>query len=487
MSEPDVDLDRAAVLRTFAGEGEELLAAIEAGLLALEAHPRAAANKAELLRLAHTMKGNASLFGFDDVVAAAHAFESLLQATESPPAPAQMARLLAGFDALGAAFRAALRDGADGRAPEADATIRVDLGRFDRMLEMLGEVLVARARTDWEALERPVRELEGLVASARTVPIGPSFRPYARMVRDLAAAHGKRARLEVSGEEVEVDARVVEQLRDPLTHLLRNAIDHGIEAPERRVAAGKDAVGLIRLRAHREGGQLQVTLADDGGGIDRGRVVRRAAERGHGDVSRWDDRRLYGLLFEPGFSTADDVTELSGRGVGLDVVLGHLQALRGRVDVETAPGDGTAFHLRVPITVALLGCFAVEAGGETYLLPSDAVRACLELGDAGDGATAVVNVRGEPLACVRLGEMFGAATAAARPSVVVVEHGRERAGLVVDRLVGEQQTMVKPLARLFRRAEVVSGSAVLGSGRIALVVDVASVIRRAAEQSGGGR
>jgi len=483
----DIEVDRAAVLRTFVGEGEELLAAMEAELLTLEGDAHDGRGLGELLRLAHTIKGNASLFGFDDVVAVAHTVETRLQATALPVAAPELSRLLVAFDELRAAFRAAARAEDEEAAIENDATIRVGLARLDRMLEMIGEVLVARARGDWDALERPVRELESLVASARTVPIGPAFRPYARMVRDLAEAHGKRARLDVSGEEVEVDARVVERLRDPLGHLVRNAIDHGLETPAERAAAGKNATGAIRLRTHREGGHLVLTLSDDGRGIDRARLCRRAAERGFGDVSSFDDRRLHALLFEPGFSTADEVTELSGRGVGLDVVLRHVQSLRGTIEVETRAGQGTTFHLRVPLSVALMSCFVVESGGETYLLPSDAVRACVELADAGERATTVMSLRGEPLACVRLGELFGAATAAARPSVVVVEHGRLRAGLVVDRLVGEEEAMVKPLSRLFRRAEVVSGSAVLGTGRVALVVDVASVIRRAAEPIGGGR
>jgi two-component system chemotaxis sensor kinase CheA len=483
----ELELERAAVMRTFVGEGEELLAAIEAELLALEADPRDAGRLHELFRLAHTVKGNASLVGFDDVVAVAHELESALGRTTSPPPSEAVAGLFAAFDRLRAAFVAAAGV-ADDAPAERDATIRVELARLDRVLELVGELAVARLHADWDALERPMRELESLVARARAVPIGPAFRPYARMVRELAAAHGKRARLEVTGEEVEVDARVVAELRDPLTHLVRNAIDHGLETPEARVAAGKDAVGTLRLSARRESGHLVLALSDDGAGIDRARLIRRAAERGFGDVSSWDARRLQRILFEPGFTTADEVSELSGRGVGLDVVLRRVEALRGSVEIETEAGRGTAFFLRVPITVALLSCFAVEAGGDTFLLPSDAVRACAELDDAGEErATRVMSLRGEPLPCVRLAELFGADSAAERPSVVVVEHARQRAGLVVDRLLGEQQMMVKPLARLFRRAEVVSGSAVLGTGRVALVVDVASVIRRASETFGGGR
>jgi two-component system chemotaxis sensor kinase CheA len=517
----DFDIDRAVLLRTFCAEAEELLAQMEQQLLALEADPRQAERLRELHRLAHTVKGNASLLGFDQVVSVAHAVENLLHRMKPPVAVAQVSRMLAGVDGLRALLRHAA---ADEHPPEAlveglmaqlegtaaaaapvesvatrDTTIRVELERLDRMLEMIGEVMVARSRVrlrldggdlaqlrdEWEEVERPLQVLEELVTRARTVPVGPSFRPYGRLVRELAEAHGKRARLEVSGEEVEVDARVVEQLRDPLTHLLRNALDHGLEAPEARERAGKDPVGTIKMVVRREGGHLHLTLSDDGVGIDRARLAKRASERGFGDTSGWDDRRLFGLLFEPGFSTAEKVTELSGRGVGLDVVLRNVQQLRGAVEVTTEAGRGTAFHLRVPVTVALLSCFAVESGGETFLLPSDTVRECVELTGEAPRRSGLLNVRGEPLAWVRLGELLElSGQSTGRASVVVVEHGEKRAGLVVDRLVGEQVAMVKPLMRLFRNADAVSGSAVLGSGRVALMVDVAQVVRRASDAGG---
>jgi two-component system chemotaxis sensor kinase CheA len=520
----DFDIDRAALLRTFVAEGVELLAAMEAGLLSLESNPRDEARLRELFRLAHTVKGNASLLGFDQVVELAHASEDALHRLTLPVDGSAVSRLLAAVDGLRLLFRHAAEDeqvGADvlasllarltatsdAAAPadvqeQRETTIRIDLERLDRMLEMIGEVAVARARArmhledgdvarlrdDWEELESPLAELEQLVSRARTVPVGPSFRPYARMVRELAQSNGKRARLVVDGEDVEVDARVIEQLRDPLTHMVRNAIDHGLESPEKRAAAGKDPLGVLKLSARREGGHLSLILSDDGAGIDKQKLIARAVERGFTDAPTWDERRLFRLLFESGFSTASQVTELSGRGVGLDVVLRHVQSLRGEVEISSEPGRGTAFHLRVPITVALLSCFAVDAAGETFLLPSDTVRECVELPGGAPRSTGLLNLRGEPLAWVRLSELFDLPGGeAGRSSVVIVEHGQKRAGLVVDRLLGEQQTMVKPLARLFRRADGVAGSAVMGTGRVALVLDVASVVRRASETSAGGR
>jgi two-component system chemotaxis sensor kinase CheA len=261
-----------------------------------------------------------------------------------------------------------------------------------------------------------------------------------------------------------------------------------LEPPERRQALGKDPVGVITLEARRQGGYLHLELADDGAGLDRDKIVARARERGLGDASGWDDRRVHALLFESGFSTAAAVTSLSGRGVGLDVVKRHVESLRGTVEVSGRRDQGTRFVLVVPISVALISCFAVEAAGQTFLVPGEAVRECVELrGDEGR-STGLLRLRDEALSWVRLGELFDLGRPTTRrQSVVVVEHGQRRAGLVVDQLLGERQTMVKPLGRLFQHARTVCGSAVLGRGQVALLLDVPSVVERACQPSAGER
>jgi two-component system chemotaxis sensor kinase CheA len=466
------DQEREAILRTFAAEGAELLAAMERELTALESDAHDGERLRTLFRLAHTVKGNASLVGLDRAVELAHRLESALAELPVPVDAAELSPFFAAVEEL----RGAMRPGGAG---EQDATVRIDLDRLDRMLERIGEVAAARLRG--EEIDQPLRELEALVSGARTVPIGPSFRPYARLVRELAEAHGKRARLSVDGEEVEVDARVVQQLREPMTHLIRNAIDHGLEPPEQRIAAGKDEVGTLALSARRSGAHLVVELADDGAGIDRERIRARAIAAGRADASGWDAAQLDALLWEPGFSTAERVTDLSGRGVGLDVVKRQIESMRGNVQLVSTRGRGTRFRLRVPISAALVSCFAVASGGEVFLLPAESVRECVEL-RGHDGGSQLHNLRGEALAWVRLDELFAMpceAEAQARESLVVVQHGSRGAGLVVERILGEQLLMVKPLARLFQHAGTVSGSAVLGSGRVALLLDVPQLVDQA--------
>jgi two-component system, chemotaxis family, sensor kinase CheA len=278
-----------------------------------------------------------------------------------------------------------------------------------------------------------------------------------------------------------VDTSIIEHLRDALTHMVRNALDHGIEPPSRRAALGKDPCGTIGLRAFREAGNIVVELSDDGGGLDRVRIAERA--RGRADATgRASDADLQRLIFEPGFSTADRVTELSGRGVGMDVVRRNVEALRGSVAVASREGQGTTFSIRLPLTLAIIDGFGTVAGGETYVVPTEAVIECLELPPAGreDGSgRTVINLRGEPLPCLRLRDHFGLpGGGVTRENVVVVRHEAGRAGLVVDGLLGERQTVIKPLGPLFRTLPGIAGSAILGSGRVALILDVAGLLRQ---------
>jgi two-component system chemotaxis sensor kinase CheA len=385
------------------------------------------------------------------------------------------------------------------RAASAVRTLRVDVGKLDRMLNLAGEIAISRGRlTDMlerrtsltvdEILEehretdRLYLDLQDLIMQARMVPLGPTFQQHFRTVRDLAGAQRKQARLVLDGEDVEVDTRVVEHIRDPLLHMVRNAVDHGIEPPDERRACGKDPCGRLGLRAFHEGTLVVVELTDDGRGLDRERILRRAVERGLvPDGAPLADGDVYALIFEPGFSTAERVTELSGRGVGMDVVRRNVDALRGSVSVESTPGRGTTISLRLPLTLAIIQGFRVGVAGEVYILPLEAVSECVELPAGSDrGRCGILSLRGRPLPFLRLRDQFGlGGQPPARENVVVVEHAGAAVGLAVDALLGESQTVIKPLGRMLQGVRGISGSAILGDGRVALILDVPGLLREA--------
>ena len=388
--------------------------------------------------------------------------------------------------------------------PAGSRSLRVDVQKLDRMLDLSGEIGIARGRLA-EMLERGVAshgdileahretdrlylDLQELIMKARMVPIGPIFHQHVRTVRDLATAQGKQARLAVDGDDVEMDTAIVEYVRDPLTHMVRNALDHGIEPPDVRRAAGKDPCGTLLLRAHHEAGSMVIQVADDGAGLDRARIAEKAAAMGLvPEGARLSDQDLARVVFEPGLSTAEKVTEISGRGVGMDVVRRNIEALRGSVSIESTPGCGTTITIRVPLTLAIIQGFKVGIGDEAYILPLDAVIECLELPAAETAAAAafgVVNLRGKPLPYLRLREHFGLRGARpARENVVVVQQGQRRAGVVVDELHGESSTVIKPLGSMFKGIPGVAGSSILGNGRVALILDIAGLLREALRRS----
>lgn len=378
-------------------------------------------------------------------------------------------------------------------------TLRVDIEKLDRLLTLAGEITIARGRVA-QMLENNEKlnpdevreahsfadalhlELQETILKTRMVPVGPLFRNYHRTVRDLAKSHGKLAQLLIIGEDVEVDTSVVEHLKDPLLHMIRNAVDHGIEAPEIRKSKGKPPVGAITARAYHEGGNIVIEVGDDGAGLDRQDILQVARKRGIAvEAEKLSDRDVYQLVFESGFSTASQVSDLSGRGVGMDVVRRNVQALRGSVVIGSEPGAGSTVQIRLPLTLAIIEGFGVAVGEETYVIPVDQVVECVELpADENDAlrSAGILQLRKEPLPFLYLKDHFDLpGTRAGRQNIVVVQHGTSRAGLAVDRLLGTTQIVIKPLPAIFKSIPGVSGSAILGNGRVALILDVPALLR----------
>jgi two-component system chemotaxis sensor kinase CheA len=377
--------------------------------------------------------------------------------------------------------------------------VRVHAAKLDELITLVGELVIASAGVSLGALRTPDSELREATAgmsrlveevrdgalSLRMVPIGETFSRFNRVVRDLGRELGKDVALAISGAETELDKSMVEKLNDPLMHLVRNALDHGIEPTERRLALGKPAGGEVSLNAYHETGNIVIEVADDGAGMDRQRILARALERGMVQEGQaLSEQDIFQLVMEPGFSTAATLTSLSGRGVGMDVVRRNVEALRGSLTIASTPHQGTVVALRVPLTLAIIDGFLVSVGGSTYVIPLPMVVECMEL-SAQDRArvreSGYVNLRGEVLPLLRLRELFEVAgDPGKRENVVVVNYGGQQAGLVVDALLGEFQTVIKPLGRLFDRLAGISGSTILGTGEVALILDVPGLIQRAA-------
>ncbi|HEX5460662.1 MAG TPA: chemotaxis protein CheA [Steroidobacteraceae bacterium] len=406
-------------------------------------------------------------------------------------------------DAASPAERAA----GSARAPEGDRkkparvaathSIRVDAEKLDHLITRIGELIIAAAGAQLAArqardgkLVEHTSTLAGLVEQVREsalqlrmVKIGGVFDRFKRVVHDISRELGKEIHLVIKGEDTELDKTLVEQIADPLTHLVRNAMDHGIEAADTRAARGKPPAGTLTLNAFHDSGSVVIEVGDDGGGLRREKILAKALERGLVEPGReLTDREAFDLIFEPGFSTAEHVTNLSGRGVGMDVVKRNITALRGDVTLRSVEGAGTTVSIRLPLTLAIINGFQVGVGRSSFVLPLEVIDEVVELG-AVNGHD-LMDLRGEVLPFVRLRQVFGTPEAAARrESVVVVRHGLQRAGLVVDALLGELQTVIKPLGKMFRAVDCVTGSSILGNGEVALILDVPALVRRAAARN----
>ena len=376
--------------------------------------------------------------------------------------------------------------------------IRVHADKLDELINMVGELVIAGAgvsllaqRVSDNALHEATSVMSGLVEEIRDgalrlrmVPIGETFNRFQRVVRDVGRELGKDIELVITGADTELDKTVVEKIGDPLMHLVRNAMDHGIESASIRQARGKSAKGTLRLNAYHDSGSIVIEIVDDGGGLNRDRILQKARERGLiAPNTTPPDNEIFNMIFEAGFSTAEAITSISGRGVGMDVVKRNITALRGTVNLDSAVGQGTTVSIRLPLTLAIIDGFLVGVGKSSYIVPLDMVQECIELTENDRQLTrerSYLNLRGEVLPFVMLRDHFEVEGAGARrENVVVVTCAGQKAGLVVDELMGEFQTVIKPLGKIFSTLRGISGSTILGSGEVALILDVPSLVQQA--------
>jgi two-component system chemotaxis sensor kinase CheA len=412
--------------------------------------------------------------------------------------------------AAGAAPPDERRAGPDRRRATETVSLRVSTDKVDRLIDLVGEIVIAQSmvsnlaeefslarlaqlRDAVQLLERNTRELQERVMAIRMVPVGGVFSRFPRLVRDIATGLGKEVRVEMHGEDTEIDKGVVERIGDPLTHLIRNAVDHGLESPEARLQAGKPAEGVIRLDAYARGGLVIIEVSDDGRGLDSERIRAKALAQGLITADQvLSPEALHQLIFHPGFSTAQTVSDLSGRGVGMDVVKRNVEELNGTVTLESHPGAGTRVKIGLPLTLAILDGQSLVVGETVYVLPLTAIveslrpkpsEVCTVLGEG-----EVVRVRGDAVPLVRLHHYLGLHGTRLDPTqgiVVLVEHQGRRVALLADELRGQHQVVIKSLDTHYRRVDGVMGATIMGDGSVALILDIPSLLRRVGP--GGGR
>jgi two-component system, chemotaxis family, sensor kinase CheA len=535
-----MDFDRDAALASFLEEAEENLELMEQALLEIDSGSADPELLNDIFRVAHTIKGNASALGLDDLADFSHVVEDLLDVCREdrgvmgahiislllrsvdelrvliPSAAAGKTGLSSTQNELRRRIKeevnrgpvqadkkdTVLRESANNAQKNetnaAGRTLRADIGKLDQMLNLTGEIVVAQGRmrsilTQLSAaergdllevqneVERLYMDLQREVMSIRMVPIDPIFRQLRRSVRDISASHGKIARLETTGGDVELDTTVLEYLRDPLLHMVRNALDHGIETPAIREGKGKDRSGLLKLSASHSSGRIIIRLSDDGAGLNRARIQEKARQMGLlAENDSLGTHAMQQVVFEAGFSTAKAVTDLSGRGVGLDVVKRNIQALRGSVEVSSEEGQGTTFTIRLPLTLAIIEGLAVSVGEDKFIIPADFVTECAELAghseQHGEGK-GILNLRGTPLPFLRLRDTFHIpGQSPARENVVIVRVGDLDAGIAVDRVLGGRQAVIKPLGKVLQNISGVAGSTILDDGRVGLILDIPGLL-----------
>ncbi len=377
--------------------------------------------------------------------------------------------------------------------------LRVDAEKLDSLINLVGELVIAGATTNMLArssgqetliesmssMSRLVEEIRDNALNLRMVPIGETFNRFKRVVRDVSSELGKNVKLTIEGADTELDKTVVEKIGDPLMHLIRNSMDHGIETTEERQATSKSPQGNLKLNAYHDSGIIVIEVSDDGRGLSKEKILAKANEKGLiAEGQALTDNEIYRLIFEAGFSTATNVTNLSGRGVGMDVVRRNIEALRGSVDVVSTEHEGTTVSIRLPLTLAIIDGFLVRVGESSYVIPLDMVNECIELDDNDNKDSRMqgyINLRDEVLPFIRLRDYFDEPGAeSGLESIVVVKYGSYKAGFVVDELLGELQTVIKPMGKILQNVKGVSGATILGSGKVAVILDVPNLVQRAA-------
>ena len=412
----------------------------------------------------------------------------LPKASSAPqnPAPAQPAK----------------QNGRNAKSGQADGPtnfVKLDTQKLDSLVDLVGELVIAQSMVvqhpDVQALQdrqlarflrqlaRITTDLQHNAMSLRMVPIRATFQKMNRLVRDLSSSQGKKIQLQLAGEDTELDRNIVEELSDPLVHMIRNSADHGVETPAEREAKGKNPTGTIRLQAFHQGGGIVIRISDDGRGLDKERILAKALQKGLIEPNTaLSEKEIFELIFAPGFSTAEKVTEISGRGVGMDVVRGNISRLRGRIEVDSVLGQGSTFTIFLPLTLAIIDGLLVSVGSERFILPTLSVRECLRVNDAQittvQGRGELISVRGKLMPLTRLGDLLGIDPIAKCPSegiIVVAESGTLARCLLVDEMLGKKEVVIKSLGDAFKTQSLLSGAAILGDGRVALILDVDAV------------
>ncbi|MFT5355516.1 MAG: two-component system chemotaxis sensor kinase CheA [Polyangiales bacterium] len=519
------------MLEKFRAETEEHIEAAEDALVKIDPSDVQPALVESAFRSVHSIKGNASLFAFDALGQAAHKLETTLDDARSGVlvlSKEAVNALLNGLDGLrvelavicapphsasgDAVDGSPVQDApppADGSAPartstaKRGASIRVDTNKLDDLMNLIGELIIAETAVthnpDLEGhhfenfqkaatqLNRLTRRLQQVTMSVRMVPVAPTFRKMLRLVRDVSGKQHKLVELVVEGEQTEVDKSVIEMISDPLVHMIRNAVDHGIEPPAEREAAGKSEQGQIRLSAAHVGQEVWITITDDGRGLNREKIFSKAVERGLAEQDAvLSDAEVYRMIFAPGFSTADEVTDVSGRGVGMDVALRNIEAMNGRVDIQSPASGGSTFVLRIPLTLAIIEGMLVRIGDTSYTLPLLSIREHVrarpeDLTTLHDG-TELFRLRDTLYPIYHLHELGGTSepTRVEDGILILANEGGNTVCLLVDEVVGQRQTVIKPVPDYLRGAKGISGCSILSNGEVCLILDVEGLIRRAA-------
>jgi len=400
-----------------------------------------------------------------------------------------------------------VKEQSESRKAVKTSTIRVDTDKLDKLVNLVGEMVISVARLSQlasevrdekvartlananAALERISRDLQEQVMRVRMVPVEGTFNRFRRVVRDLAFEQGKKIDLKMSGTETELDKNVIEQIGDPLKHMIRNSIDHGIETPQERLASGKPEVGIIWLKAFQREGNIFIQISDDGRGINKDKLLNKARDKGLAPADKnYTDEEIFQFMFAPGLSTADKVTELSGRGVGMDVVKRNIEGLRGTVDVRSELGKGSTFTVKLPLTLAIIDGMMVKVGSEVLTVPlsviDKSVRPKPEEVKTVEGKGELIDIRGDYIPLVRLYELFEIPTEKLDPTqalVLIVQSSKSRYGILVDDVLGQTQAVIKSIDKNFRKIDGTSGATILGDGRVSLILDIYGIERMAFE------